>query len=54
MRLNDVFDDFRREVTDVYYEAFRKQAFPKIDEKCFIQKPIENELLIKRIKSIVY
>jgi DNA-binding response OmpR family regulator len=45
---------FLTAVSDVYYEAFGNQAFPKIDEVCIIQKPIENELLVKRIKSIVY
>jgi len=39
--------------SDVYYEAFGKQVFPNIDEKCIIQKPVENELLIKQIKSIM-
>jgi DNA-binding response OmpR family regulator len=45
---------FLTAVSDVYYEAFGNQAFPKIDEVYIIQKPIENELLVKRIKSIVY
>jgi len=44
---------FLTAVSDVYYEAFGKRAFPNIDEKCIIQKPIENELLIKQIKSII-
>src|SRR5713226_7800932 len=44
---------FLTAASDVYYEDFGKQAFPNIDEKCIIQKPIENELLIKRIKSII-
>ena len=38
---------------DTYYETFRKQAYPNYDENCIIRKPIENELLIKRIKSII-
>ena len=38
---------------DFYYEAFGKQAFRNIDEKCIIQRPVENELLIKQIKSII-
>jgi DNA-binding response OmpR family regulator len=45
---------FLTAISDVYYEALGKQAFPENDEKCIIRKPIENELLIKRIKSIVY
>jgi two-component system catabolic regulation response regulator CreB len=44
---------FLTAVSDVYYEAFGIQAFPNIEKKCIIQKPIENELLIKQIKSIM-
>ncbi len=44
---------FLTAASDVYYEAFGKQVFPNIDEKCSIHKPIENELLIKQIKSIM-
>ena len=44
---------FLTAVSDVYYEGFGKQAFPNIEKKCIIQKPIENELLIKQIKSIM-
>ena len=44
---------FLTAVRDVYYEGFGKQAFPNIEKKCIIQKPIENELLIKQIKSIM-
>jgi len=38
---------------DTYYETFRKQAYPNNDENCILRKPIENELLIKQIKSII-
>ena len=38
---------------DTYYETFRKQAYPNCDENCILRKPIENELLIKQIKSII-
>jgi hypothetical protein len=38
---------------DTYYEAFRKEAFPKHDENRIIRKPVENESLIKQINSIV-
>jgi two-component system catabolic regulation response regulator CreB len=38
---------------DTYYETFRKHAFPKYDENCIIRKPVENELLIKQINSII-
>jgi CheY-like chemotaxis protein len=44
---------FLTAVEDTYYEAFRKQAFPKYDENCIIRKPVENELLIKQINSII-
>jgi len=44
---------FLTAASDVYYEDFGKQVFPNIDEKCVIHKPIENELLIKQIKSIM-
>ncbi len=37
---------------DTHYE-FRKQTYPNFEENCIIRKPIENELLIKRIKSII-
>jgi len=40
---------FLTAASDVYYETFGKQAFPNIDEKCIIRKPVENELLIKRL-----
>ena len=38
---------------DIYYETFRKQAYPNYDENCILRKPIENELLIKQIQSII-
>jgi CheY-like chemotaxis protein len=44
---------FLTAASDIYYEAFGKQGFPNIDENCIIRKPIENELLIKQIKSII-
>ena len=44
---------FLTATTDVYYEVFRKEAFPHIDEKFIIQKPIENELLLEKIGSIL-
>ena len=45
---------FLTAASDVYYEAFGKQAFPNFDENHIIHVPIENELLIKQIKSIIY
>jgi CheY-like chemotaxis protein len=38
---------------DTYYETFRKQVYPNYDENCILRKPIENQLLIKQIKSII-
>ena len=38
---------------DIYYEAFGNETFPNIDEKCIIRVPIENELFINQIKSIM-
>ena len=35
-----------------YYEQFRKELFPALDNKCYIQKPIENEILIERLNRI--
>jgi DNA-binding response OmpR family regulator len=34
------------------YEQFRKELFPVLDNNCYIQKPIENEMLIKRLNRI--
>jgi len=45
---------FLTAASDVYYEAFGKQGFPNFDENHIIRVPIENELLIKQIKSIIY
>jgi DNA-binding response OmpR family regulator len=35
------------------YEQFRKELFPALDENCYIQKPIETEMLIGRINRII-
>ena len=35
------------------YEQFRKELFPALDNNCYIQKPIENEVLIKRLNRIL-
>jgi two-component system, OmpR family, response regulator ChvI len=35
------------------YEQFRKELFPALDENCYIQKPIQNEILIKRLNTII-
>jgi DNA-binding response OmpR family regulator len=44
---------FSTAATDLYYEVFRKEAFPHVDENFIIQKPIENELLLEKIGSII-
>ncbi|HXX99010.1 MAG TPA: response regulator [Candidatus Bathyarchaeia archaeon] len=44
---------FLTAATDVYYEVFRKEAFPHIDENFIIRKPIENDLLLEKIGSIM-
>jgi two-component system, OmpR family, response regulator ChvI len=35
------------------YEQFGKELFPALDNNCYIQKPIENETLIKRLNRIM-
>ena len=35
------------------YEQFRKELFPALDNNCYIQKPIENEELVKRLNRIL-
>nr|MDQ6864503.1 response regulator [Thermoproteota archaeon] len=50
---NNVKICFLTAATDVYCEAFRKEAFPNLDDNCVIRMPIENELLIKQIMSII-
>jgi DNA-binding response OmpR family regulator len=35
------------------YEQFEKESFSALDENCFIQKPIQNETLIKRLNRII-
>ena len=36
-----------------YDEQFRKELFPALDNNCYIQTPIENEILIKRLNRII-
>jgi DNA-binding response OmpR family regulator len=35
------------------YEQFRKELIPALDNNCYIQKPIENEMLIRRLNRIM-
>ena len=39
--------------SELYYEQFRKEEFYTMDESLFIQKPVENQELIKRIKDLL-
>jgi hypothetical protein len=41
---------FLTAATDVYYEAFGKEAFPNFDQNRIIRIPIENELVDKTNK----
>ena len=35
------------------YEQFRKELFPALDKNCYIQKPIDTEMLIRRLNRII-
>jgi DNA-binding response OmpR family regulator len=35
------------------YEQFGKELFPALDANCYLQKPFENEMLIKRVNRIL-
>ena len=35
------------------YESFKKEVSPKPGERYFIQKPIENEEMLKRVNTII-
>jgi DNA-binding response OmpR family regulator len=39
--------------SEMYYEDFRKELFPALDKNCYIQKPIETEMLIRRLNRIL-
>jgi DNA-binding response OmpR family regulator len=43
---------FLTAANDVYYETLKK-CYPNIDENCIIHKPVDNESLLKKIKSIL-
>jgi DNA-binding response OmpR family regulator len=38
---------------EMNYYQFRNEIFPALDNNCYIQKPIENEVLIKRLNRIL-
>jgi CheY-like chemotaxis protein len=35
------------------YEEFKREVFPKAGQRYFIQKPIENQTLLKRLNEII-
>ncbi len=35
------------------YAVFRKEVYPKLGERHFVSKPIENEDLVKRVNGIL-
>jgi hypothetical protein len=35
------------------YEQFGKELFPALDKNCYIQRPIETEMLIRRLNRII-
>jgi FixJ family two-component response regulator len=39
--------------SEIYYERFRNEEFSIIDKDLFLQKPIENEDLIKKVNTII-
>ena len=39
--------------SEEYYETLRNEEFAKIDKNLFIQKPIDNKELVKRINQIL-
>jgi DNA-binding response OmpR family regulator len=39
--------------SEMDYEQFRKELIPALDNNCYIQKPIETEMLIRRLNRIL-
>ncbi|MGB6527703.1 MAG: response regulator [Candidatus Nitrosopolaris sp.] len=37
---------------DAYYETLKK-GYPDIDENCIIRKPVDNDSLLRQIKSVL-
>ncbi|MFL6328543.1 MAG: response regulator [Nitrososphaeraceae archaeon] len=35
------------------YQEFKREVFPKAGERYFIQKPVENQTLLKRLNEII-
>jgi DNA-binding response OmpR family regulator len=41
---------FLKAADELYYETLRK-CYPNIDDNCIIHKPVDNESLLRQIKS---
>lgn len=39
--------------SELYYEEFRKKEYNALDKNLFIQKPIDNEELLKEVNKII-
>jgi CheY-like chemotaxis protein len=39
--------------SELYYEEFRKKEYHALDKRLFIQKPIDNENLLKEVNRIM-
>lgn len=39
--------------SEIFLREFAKEAFPELDLKCFIRKPIANEDLLKRVQEVL-
>jgi DNA-binding response OmpR family regulator len=39
--------------SELYYEEFRKKEYCALDKSLFIQKPIDNEQLLKEVNKII-
>jgi DNA-binding response OmpR family regulator len=39
--------------SELYYEEFRKKEYNAIDKNLFLQKPIENELLLNEVNRLI-
>jgi CheY-like chemotaxis protein len=39
--------------SELYYEEFRKKEYHALDKRLFIQKPIDNEDLLKEVNRIM-
>jgi hypothetical protein len=35
------------------YEEFKREVYPKVGERYFIQKPVENRTLLKQLNEIM-